>query len=90
MANNNQVPYTLDKNGIAIDHTTVTPRYSVTNEESLNEGIAYLNEHGYAVFSDVMQQDEIDANISLLWSFLENTPGRNIRRDKPETWSDDW
>jgi hypothetical protein len=90
MASNYQVSYSLDKYGIAIDHTTPTPRYSVTNEQSLNDGIAYLNEYGYAVFSDVMQQEEIERKKDLLWNFLENIPNRNIRRDNPDTWSDGW
>jgi len=53
------VAYSRDKNGIRIDHSTLTPRYSVTNNESLNAGITYLNEHGYAVISDIMDENEI-------------------------------
>ncbi|CAF1076364.1 unnamed protein product [Rotaria sordida] len=82
--------YSSDKNSIRIDHTTLTPRYSITNEESLNEGINYLNEHGYAVFSDVLSQDEININKDLLWKFFETIPGCNIRRDDPSTWSTYW
>ncbi|CAF4084424.1 unnamed protein product, partial [Adineta steineri] len=57
-----EIPYSYDKDGIRIDYTALTPRYSVTNNESLNEGISYLNDHGYAVFSDVLSQDEINFN----------------------------
>jgi hypothetical protein len=82
--------YSLDNNGIRIDHTTITPRYSVNNEESLNAGVEYLNEHGYAVFSDVLTEEEVNLNKALLWEFLENIPGRHIRRDDPSTWSNNW
>jgi hypothetical protein len=85
-----EIPYSLDKNGMRIDHTTLTPRYSVANNESFNEGITYLNEHGYAVFSDVLSQDEINTKKDLLWNFFENIPGHTIRRDDPETWSNYW
>ncbi|CAF1361531.1 unnamed protein product [Adineta steineri] len=85
-----EIPYSYDKDGIRIDYTALTPRYSVTNNESLNEGISYLNDHGYAVFSDVLSQDEINFNKDLLWKFLENIPDFNIRRDDPSTWSNRW
>jgi hypothetical protein len=73
-----------------IDYTIPAPRFSVTNDETLNAGLAYLNEHGYAVISDIMNQDEININKDLLWKFLENFPDSTIRRDDPETWSNQW
>jgi hypothetical protein len=73
-----------------IDYTTPTPRFSVTNDDTLNDGIAYLNEHGYAVISDVMNQDEINVNKDLLWKFIENVSEGTIQRDDPETWSNEW
>lgn len=82
--------YTRDNKGLRIDHTTVSPRYSVRNDDSLNEGINYLNEHGYAVFSDVLTDEEVQFNKGLLWDFFENIPGRQIRRDDPSTWSNNW
>lgn len=85
-----EVTYTRDNKGLRIDHTTVSPRHSVTNEESLNAGINYLNEHGYAVFSDVLTSEEVQLNRALLWDFFENIPGQQIRRDDPSTWSNHW
>jgi hypothetical protein len=85
-----EITYGIDEKGVRIDHTTLTPRYSVTNNESLNDGINYLNEHGYAVFSDVLPEDEINFNKDLLWKFLETIPGCHFRRDDPSTWSDHW
>jgi hypothetical protein len=84
------ISYSYDTNGIRIDHTTITTRYSVENNESLNAGINYLNEHGYAVFSDVLTTDEINFNKELLWNFFENIPGYHIRRNDPSTWSNYW
>lgn len=85
-----EISYSRDNNGIRIDHTTITPRYSVTNNESLAAGINYLNDHGYAVFSDVLAEDEVNYNKDLLWGFLENIPNRNIKRHDPSTWSNSW
>lgn len=82
--------YTRDNKGLRIDHTTVSSRYSVTNDDSLNAGINHLNEHGYAVFSDVLTNEEVQINKGSLWDFFENIPGRQIRRDDPSTWSSHW
>jgi ectoine hydroxylase-related dioxygenase (phytanoyl-CoA dioxygenase family) len=90
MTDNNQLNYSLDKNQIRIDYTTLTPRFTVTNTDSINNGITYLNEHGYAIFSDIMHEDEININKELLWNFLENIPGRHIQRNDPTTWSNNW
>jgi len=79
-------------NGVSspIDYTTPTPRFSLKNDETLDAGIAYLNEHGYAVISDVIDQDEININKNLLWKFIENMSNNKIRRGEPETWSNEW
>jgi hypothetical protein len=75
---------------IVVDCTTVTPRYSVADEQSLNDGLTYLNEHGYAVFSDVMSESDIRLHKDLLWNFLETVPGRDIQRHDSQTWSSNW
>ncbi|CAF3425921.1 unnamed protein product [Rotaria socialis] len=77
-------------NFLRIDHTTLTPRFSIDDNESFNNGIAYLNNHGYAIFRDVLSQDEINTNIDLLWQFFENIPGCRIQRRDPSTWSNYW
>ncbi|CAF3776424.1 unnamed protein product [Rotaria socialis] len=73
-----------------IDYTTTSPRFSVTNNKELDEGLAYLNEHGYVVISDVMSQDKVNMNKELLWKFIENVSNGTIKRDDPETWSNQW
>ena len=79
-------------NGVpsSIDYTTPTPRFSVKNDETLKAGIDYLNEHGYAVISDVLDQDEINENKKLLWKYLETVSNNQIRQGEPETWSNEW
>ena len=79
-----------DKISSQIDYTTSTPRFSVTNDDTLKDGIAYLNENGYAVISDIMNQDEINVNKDLLWKYLENVSNNTIQRNDPETWSNEW
>ena len=87
MADNNEINYSLDKNHLHIDYTTLTQRFSVTNNGSLIDGITHLNEHGYAIFSHIMSKDEVNMNKELLWNFLENIPGRHIQRSDSTTWS---
>ena len=82
--------YNFDQNGVGMDYTAPTPRYSVLNDQTLDQGIAYLGQHGYAVFSDVMSADDIRFNKDLLWNFLETIPDKGIRRDDPQTWSSYW
>ena len=79
-----------DQHGTEIDHQTVTPRYSVIDEQSLDAGIEYLTNHGYAVFSNVMSDEEVTAHRNRLWNFLQNIPGQSIRRDQPDTWYSNW
>ena len=81
---------TSDNISTSIDYTTPTPRFSVTNENTLKDGITYLNDHGYVVISDIMNQDEINFNKDLLWKFLENISNNTIQRNDPETWANEW
>ena len=73
-----------------IDYTVETPRFSVLNAESLSKGIDYLHEHGYAVISDIMNEDEIKQNKDLLWKFIDRYSNGSIQRNNPETWSNNW
>ncbi|CAF4422407.1 unnamed protein product [Rotaria sp. Silwood2] len=79
----------LDKNGLRIDDTSVSTRFSVRNQTTFNEGVEHLNQYGYAVFSDVMELDKVEENKNLLWQFLETLPPpfNRIRRDRPSTWN---
>ncbi|CAF0718657.1 unnamed protein product [Adineta steineri] len=77
----------LDKNGLYIDDTSSSLRFSVLNQATLDGGIAHLNAYGYAVFSDVMGLNKVEESKELLWQFLESMPApyNRIRRNQPYT-----
>lgn len=74
----------------SIDYTAATPRFSLNNAESFKDGINYLSEHGYAVISDVLNDDDIKECKALLWKFIETTTDGSVQRDDPQTWSNNW
>lgn len=73
-----------------IDYNSSTTRFSVLDDKALNDALAYLDEHGYVVISDVLNAEEIKTNKNLLWKFLEEMNDGSIRRDDPDTWSAAW
>jgi len=76
---------------IDIDYQMIPPRFSVQNIEELQQGIEHLNERGYAVFSNILTNDEINNSVDLLWKHLENLKKPcHIRRNNPETWNMNW
>ncbi len=76
---------------IEVIYEGISPRFSVYNIEEIQQGVEHLNEHGYAIFSNVLSSDEASNSIDLLWKFLENLKSPyHIRRDHPETWSELW
>ncbi|CAF1356570.1 unnamed protein product, partial [Didymodactylos carnosus] len=75
----------------SVDYKVDSLRFSVHNALQLQQGIEHLNEHGYAVFGDVLASDEITANVDLLWNHLENLPlPYQIRRKDATTWDVAW
>ena len=74
----------------SIDHNSPTTRFSVLDDKALNDALAYLDEQGYVVISDVLNAEEIQTNKNLLWKFLEEMNDGSIRRRDPETWSAGW
>ncbi|CAF0729747.1 unnamed protein product [Adineta steineri] len=85
-----QTSVNLTKADIQIDYTTPTERFSLEDDEALKKGLTYLNENGYVVISDVMNQDEINESKNLLWKYLADFSNGTIQRDQPETWSSNW
>lgn len=55
---------------VAVDHQTDSPRFSAANSDEVRQGIDYMNEHGYAVFSDVLSKTEVTHSIELFWNHL--------------------
>ncbi|CAF3400964.1 unnamed protein product [Rotaria socialis] len=76
---------------VNVDYDMTSPRFSVQNIEELQQGLDHLNERGYAVFSEILTNDEISNSIDLLWKHLEKLPSPYcIRRNDPETWKEHW
>jgi hypothetical protein len=73
-----------------VDYQLTSPRFSVQDIEEIQQGIEHLNERGYAVFSNILTNDEINNSVDLLWKHLENLKRPfSIRRNDPSTW-DEW
>jgi hypothetical protein len=82
---------TMKKSEVDVDYQVISPRFSVENIEELQQGIEHLKERGYAVFSDVLTNDEISNSKDLLWKYLETLKTSSpIRRDDPQTWDTNW
>jgi len=54
------------------------------------DGYKFLEEHGYAVFKNVLSQEEVLKGRELAWDFLEQAPESKIKRDDPKTWDYHW
>ncbi len=80
-----------NKGEVEVDYEVNSPRFSVQNIEECQQGVEYLNEHGYAIFSNVLSNEEVDTGVDLLWKFFENLKKPyHIRRNDPQTWDDAW
>lgn len=76
---------------IDVDYSVDSPRFSVHNTEEIQQGVEYLTEHGYAVFSNILSNDEVNTSVDLLWKHLESLKSPyHIRRDSPQTWNKPW
>ncbi len=76
---------------VDVDYQLISPRFSVENIEELQQGIEYLNERGYAVFKNILTNDEINNSVDLLWKHLENLKKPStIQRNDPTTWDMNW
>lgn len=76
---------------VKVDYEGVSPRFSVHSAKELQQGVEHLDEHGYAIFSDVLSNDQITKSTDLLWKFLEDLePPFHIRRIYPQTWDTPW
>jgi hypothetical protein len=74
-----------------VDYQLISPRFSVQNIEELQQGIEHLNERGYAVFSNILTNDEINNSVDLLWKHLESLKNPfSIQRNDPTTWDTYW
>ena len=78
----------LDQVGVKVDYRSGTTRFSCRAEESLTAGLRHLDEHGYAVISDVMDDDEINTAKNLIWQHLEGLKSPyKIKRGQVNSWN---
>ncbi len=79
------------KEEVKVDYETNSPRFSVQNIDEIQQGVEHLDEHGYAIFSNVLSNDEVNTSVDLLWKHFENLKRPyHIRRDNPQTWDKPW
>jgi Phytanoyl-CoA dioxygenase (PhyH) len=63
--------------------TTFTPpRFEIDDEKALE----YLNNNGYVVFGNVLNNTEIQSAIDLFWDWIESL-GKGIKRNDVRTWN---
>eukprot|EP01088_Endostelium_zonatum_P006215 TRINITY_DN1831_c0_g1_i1.p1 TRINITY_DN1831_c0_g1~~TRINITY_DN1831_c0_g1_i1.p1 ORF type:complete len:327 (-),score=68.06 TRINITY_DN1831_c0_g1_i1:76-1056(-) len=62
------------------------PGFNVDDES----GYKYLEEHGYVVFKNVLNNEELNKGKSLAWDFLEGLPNAGIKRNDYKTWNHNW
>lgn len=76
---------------VLVDYQLISPRFSVGKIDELQQGVEHLNERGYAVFSDILSQDQISHGTDLFWQHLEGLKRPfSIRRNDPTTWNEQW
>lgn len=75
-----------DKHGLKIDYGHKPERFSIRNQTEIDRAIEHLAEEGYAVFTDLMDNDEVEQHRNRLWTFLESIPNLHIERNNPNTW----
>ena len=78
----------FDRVGVKVDYRSGTTRFSCQDAESLAAALRHLDEHGYAVISDVMDEDEINTAKNLIWQHLEGLKSPyKIKRGQTNNWN---
>lgn len=80
-----------------------SPRFNFEDPKEAAEGVAFLEENGYVIAANVLNEPQIKAAKDLFWDFVEGYPKRmeqvipgfekecgKIDRNDPTTWNDDW
>mmetsp|Transcript_5027 Transcript_5027/g.6388 ORF Transcript_5027/g.6388 Transcript_5027/m.6388 type:complete len:341 (-) Transcript_5027:328-1350(-) len=65
-----------------------SPRFDIDTQRG--EFLSYLEEYGYAVVANVADAQAVEKGKNLLWDFLQNLEGNEIRHDDVATWEDNW
>ena len=78
----------VDSVGIRVDYRSGTRRFSCRDEQSLVDGLRHLDEHGYTVIADVLDDEEIDEAKNLIWQHLEGLKSPfKIKRGQVDSWN---
>lgn len=73
-----------------MDYTTPSPRFSVNDADALKQAWKYLDENGYVVIGDILDDREIKESKDRLWTFLENSTEGQVQRNDAHTWTQAW
>ncbi|CAF1003491.1 unnamed protein product [Didymodactylos carnosus] len=76
------------KSAGSIDFTFMSPRFSTEFSEDISNGIAYLEEHGYVVWKDIANENEIKKAYDLFWDWAEQYGEHDISRYNVASWRD--
>lgn len=83
--------FSKENSRMSVDYQFESPRFSVENIDEIQQGVEYFNEYGYAVFSNILTNDQVNISIDLFWKHLENLKKPfAIQRNDPKTWNVEW
>ncbi len=86
--NENRETMELDRAGVKVDYRTRAQRFSCHDPQTLADGLRHLEQHGYTVISDVLDENEIDTAKNLIWQHLEGLKSPyKIKRGQIHTWN---
>src|SRR5689334_7295074 len=78
----------VDRVGVKIDYRTKSARFSCQDAQTLADGLRHLEQHGYTIISDVMDETEINTAKNLIWRHLEGLKSPyKIKRGQIHTWN---
>lgn len=77
-----------DSADVRIEYRRQCARFSCQDPQTLADGLRHLEEHGYAVISDVLDEDEVNTAKNLIWQHLEGLKSPyKIKRGQIHTWN---
>lgn len=78
----------FDASGVRIVFRQPCQRFSCLDNDQLDQAMKHLEENGFAVISDVLNQDEVDQAKQLIWQYLERLKSPyKIKRNDIRSWN---
>ena len=78
----------VDSAEVKVDYRSPVERFSCEDPDRLAAGLRHLEQHGYVVISDVLNEDEVDMAKNLIWQHLEGLKSPfKIKRGQINTWN---